>query len=289
MQIIVNGLISGAAISLLAVAFQIVYLPTRVFFLGLAGLYSLAPFLARALFSLYQNWVFASVGAVACCILLSVVIEWGNHAQLSQRRASDGAQLIASLGIYIVLVQIIVMVWGNDTKTLHTGVDNVSQFTGFFITTAQWVTVVIAAALLVIFSAFLMRSDLGLRLRALANNPVQFALFGYSVTSHRLFAFALSGFFASVSSLVTANDTGFDPYVGLQAVLLAVVAVIIGGQSSFLGPVLGALLLGVIRAQVVWFSSARWQEAATFLLLAVFLLFRPQGLLGSRTRLEATK
>jgi len=69
--------------------------------------------------------------------------------------------------------------------------------------------------------------------------------------------------------------------------LLAVVAVIIGGQSSFSGPVLGALLLGIIRAQVVWYMSARWQEAATFLLLAVFLLFKPQGLLSSKTRLEA--
>jgi len=289
MQIIVNGLISGAAIALLAVAFQTVYLPTRVFFLGLAGIYSLAPFLALTLFSLHHNWIFASAGAVAGCTLLSLVLEWGNHARLSRRHASDGAQLVASLGIYIVLVQIIVMIWGNDTKTLRTGLDNVSRFGGFFITKAQWVTIIVAVVLLGTFSAFLMRSDLGLRLRALADNPVQFALFGYSVTVHRLLAFALSGFLAGASSLVTANDIGFDPYIGLHVVLLAVVAVMIGGQSSFLGPVLGALLVGVIRAQVVWFSSARWQEAATFLLLAIFLLFRPQGLIRNRMRLEATQ
>lgn len=289
MQIIVNGFISGAAIALLAIAFQIVYLPTRVFFLGLAGVYALAPFLAMALFSLHHNWAFASAGAVVGCTFLSLLLEWGNHARLSQRRASDGVQLVASLGIYIVLVQSIVMIWGNDVKTLRTGMEEVSQLGGFLITKAQWITIVAATALLGTFSAFLMRSNLGLRLRALADNPVQFALFGFNVTSHRLLAFALSGFFAAASSLVTANDIGFDPYTGLHAVLLAVVAVMIGGQGSFLGPVLGALLLGVIRAQVVWFSSARWQEAATFLLLAIFLLFRPQGLLGSKTRLEATQ
>jgi branched-chain amino acid transport system permease protein len=188
-----------------------------------------------------------------------------------------------------VLVQIVVMIWGNDVKTLRTGLDEVSQLGGFFITKAQWIIIVVAAVILGTFAAFLMRSNLGLRLRALADNPIQFALFGFNVTSHRLLAFALAGFFAAASSLITANDIGFDPYTGLHAVLLAVVAVMIGGQSSFLGPVLGALLLGLIRAQVVWFFSARWQEAATFLLLAIFLLFRPQGLLRGKMRLEATQ
>ena len=59
------------------------------------------------------------------------------------------------------------------------------------------------------------------------------------------------------------------------------------GKARFSGPVLGAVLLGLLRAEVVWYGSARWQDAATFALLAVFLLLRPQGLLGHKTRLEA--
>lgn len=287
MQIILNGLISGAAIALLAIAFQVVYLPTRVFFLGLAGIYSVAPFLAIALFSIYGNWVFAITGTVCGCVIISVLIEMGNHAVLSRRGASDAAHLISSLGIYIVLVQIIVIIWGSDPRSLGSGVDRVTRFGELFVTMAQWITIITAFVLLCIFSIFLMRSDLGLRLRALADNPTQFMLLGKSSRAHRLLAFALGGFFAAASSLVTSVDIGFDPYVGLHAVLLAVVAVIIGGQSSFTGPVLGALLLGLIRAQVVWYTSASWQEAATFLLLAIFLLFKPQGILTNRTRLEA--
>lgn len=287
MQIILNGLVSGAAIALLAIAFQTVYLPTRVFFLGLAGVYAAAPFFAVTIFSWSDSWILAIAGAGAACTLLSVFMEWGNHAVLTRHNASDAAQLISSLGIYIVLVQLIVIVWGNDTKTLSTGVENVIRFDDVFVTMAQWTTIIAAAILLAIFAVFLMRSDLGLRLRALADNPAQFMLLGKSSRAYRLLAFALGGFFAAASSLVTANDIGFDPYIGLHAVLLAVVAVIIGGQSSFSGPVLGALLLGLIRAQVVWYFSARWQEAATFLLLAVFLLVRPQGLLTSKSRVEA--
>lgn len=287
MQILINGLVSGSAIALLALAFQAVYLPTRVFFIGLAGVYSFTPFIAHAALKHGGPMWLAVAAAVSSAILLCLLCEWVNHAPLARKRASDGAQLIASLGIYIILVQVIAMIWGNDTKTLRNGLDSVTRFQGVIVTGAQWVALGGAALLIGGFAVFLMRSNIGLRLRALADNPTMFALYGYNIDRHRLFAFALCGFFAAASSLVTAYDIGFDPYTGLHAVLLAIVAVIIGGQSSFAGPVIAGLLLGLLRAQVVWHLSARWQEAATFALLAIFLLLRPQGLLGRKSRLEA--
>lgn len=288
MQILINGIISGTAIALLAVAFQIVYLPTRVFFLGLAGVYSFCPFIAYSVLRAGIGWPAALAATVAVSVGLCLLCEWANHGPLARKRASDGAQLIASLGVYIVLVQIVAMLWGNDTKTLRAGLDSVTHYGGTIVTGAQWTTLGVGAAFLLAFAILLLRSDLGLRLRALADNPIMFALYGYNVDRYRLFAFALSGVFVAASSLVTAYDVGFDPHTGLIAVLLAVVAVIIGGRGSFFGPVLGALLLGILRAQVVWNFSARWQEAATFALLAVVLLLRPQGLLGQKTRLEAS-
>jgi branched-chain amino acid transport system permease protein len=287
MQVILNGIVSGAAIALLAVAFQTVYLPTRVFFIGLAGIYSCAPFLSYALRAYGSGWLLAISASVLASVGLSVLCEWANHARLTRRQASNGAHLIASLGTYIVLVQIVAMLWGNDTKVLRAGLDTVTRIDNVVITGAQWTTLGVAVLLLGLFCLFLMRSDLGLRLRALADNPVQFALLGYNVDHHRLLAFGLAGLLAAASALVTAFDIGFDPHVGLHAVLLAVVAVIIGGQDSFGGSVFGALLLGLLRAQVVWHWSARWQEPVTFGLLAIILVFRPQGLLGHKNRLEA--
>jgi branched-chain amino acid transport system permease protein len=287
LQILLNGLASGSAIALLALAFQAVYLPTRVFFIGLAGVYSFTPFIAHAVLKQGGPMVLAIVAAASASILLCLLCEWTNHAPLARKRASDGAQLIASLGIYIILVQIIAMIWGNDTKTLRIGLDSVTRIQGVIVTGAQWVSLGAAAILIGGFTVFLMRLNIGLRLRALADNPTIFALYGYNIDRHRLFAFALCGFFAAASSLVTAYDIGFDPHTGLHAVLLAIVAVIIGGQNSFAGPVMAGVLLGLLRAQVVWHLSTRWQEAATFALLAVFLLLRPQGLLGRKSRLEA--
>jgi branched-chain amino acid transport system permease protein len=65
-----------------------------------------------------------------------------------------------------------------------------------------------------------------------------------------------------------------------------VVAVIIGGRTSFFGPIIGGLLLGFVRAEVVWQFSARWQEAFTYAILALFLLSRPRGIFSRTTRIE---
>lgn len=288
MQIVLNGFISGLAIALLAVAFQMVYLPTRVFFVGLAGLYSLAPFIYLAGQEIFGCWEGSVMLSLAVVVTLSLLFEWANHAPLTRKGASDGAHLISSLGIYIVLVQVVAIIWGNDTKTLRTGLDPTVQFFGGILTQSQLLMAGVTCVLLLGFLAMLRASGIGLRLRALADNPIQFALYGYNVDIHRLIAFGLAGLFATAASLLTAYDIGFDPHTGLRAVLLAVVAVIIGGRTSFVGPIIGGVLLGLIRAQVVWHFSARWQEAVTFAVLAFFLLVRPQGLFGQKTRVEAS-
>lgn len=288
MQILLNGLISGGAIALLAIAFQLVYLPTRVFFIGLAGLYSLAPYCALAAREASIPLLAGALGAIAIILICSMLAERLNHAPLSRKGASDAAQLISSLGLYIILVQFIAIVWGNETKSLRAGLDTTTHVAGAVLTGSQLLTAAVSVGGFVVLWVLLRRSDIGLRLRALADNPIQFALFGYNINLYRLIAFALAGVFAAVTSLLTAYDIGFDPYTGLHAVLLAVVAVIIGGRHSFLGPAVGGLLLGFLRAQVVWHFSARWQEAVTFAVLALFLLLRPQGIFGQQTRLEAT-
>lgn len=287
MQILINGLASGAAIALLAVAFQVVYLPTRVFFIAVAGTYTLAPFIAWALLDLGAPLWIGLVGGVVACVAFNVLAEWANHGPLSRKNASASVQLIASLGLYIIVVQSVAIFWGNETKTLQHGFDTGSRFANAILTSDQRATLTTALILLTAFLILLRHSGLGLRLRALADNPRMFALYGYSINFHRLLAFGLGGVFAAAASLTTAYDIGFDPHTGLHATLLAIVAVIIGGRGSFIGPIIGGLILGLLRAQVVLHLSARWQEAATFALLVLFLLLRPQGIFGRQTRIEA--
>jgi branched-chain amino acid transport system permease protein len=286
MQVFLNGLISGLAIALMALAFQLVYLPTRVFFVGIAGLYTVAPYAYLAIHTSCGNVILSSIGSLLIVSLLAVLFEWINHGPLFQKGASDGAHLISSLGMYIVVVEGVAIIWGNSSQTLRTGVDFTVQALGVVLTKSQLLIASVAVVALAAFVGMLQMTNLGLRLRALSANPTQFALYGYNVKRYRLFAFGLAGLLTAATSLVAAFDVDFNPHLGLPAMLLAVVAVISGGRSSFVGPVLGGLLIGVLRAEVVWYVSSRWQDAVTFAVLALFVVFRPQGLLGGRSGLE---
>jgi branched-chain amino acid transport system permease protein len=285
MQVLLNGVISGLGIALLAVGFQLAYLPTRVFFIAIAGLYALCPYLYLSI-AVYLGSMTAIVASLALIAGGSVLLERLNHAPLSHRGASTGVHLVASLGSYIVLAQAAAIIWGNGTRTLQTGVDPLVRFLNLTLTGSQLLTLCVSLWALLVLMGVLRRTDLGLRLRALADNPDQFALLGYDIDRYRAYSFGLAGLFAASAALLAARAGAFDPNVGLPSTLLAIVAVIVGGRTSFAGPVFGAILLGLIRAQVAWHFSARWEECATFGVLGLCLLLRPYGIFGSRGRTE---
>jgi branched-chain amino acid transport system permease protein len=74
----------------------------------------------------------------------------------------------------------------------------------------------------------------------------------------------------------------------MSYLLIATVAVLVGGLNSYMGWVCGAMTLAILQSLVVWKFSARWMDLVTFALLVVILLFRPQGLLARLQRVEET-
>ncbi len=287
MQILMNGMIQGLLLALVGLGFALVYNATGIFHIAQGVVYAGAPFILLACVQGGLGWPAGIVLSLLFAVAVSCLYEVGNHWPLQTKEASKEIHLIASLGAYIALVQVIAILWGNETRVLRSGVDATFSFAGIILTRSQLLGGAIALVVLFMFLFWLWRTDMGLRFRALADNPIQLSLMGYNIRLLRLAVFALSGLLTSIAALLMAMDIGFDPHSGLQMVLLAMVATIIGGRGSFLGPVVGAIMLGMLRSQVVWYTSARWEEAATFFLLVLFLFLRPQGLFGRVGRVEA--
>ena len=286
MQILINGTIQGILISLLAIGFSIVYNSTGIIYVAQGAVYTISPFLLLSFLKFGMGIPFAVFFTFVITILLSMSFEKINHWPLYKKEASPLIQLISSLGIYIIIVQVIALIWGNETKVLRTGVDTVFNFWGVILTKSQIIGGATGLLFILLFLLLLKTSDTGLMLIALSDNPIQLSLLGHDIAKLRLLAFGLSGVFTTTAAILTALDVGFDPQGGLNAVLIAIVATIIGGKGSFAGPVICGILLGIARSQIVWHTSARWEDALTFLLLVLFLCFRPQGVLGIKGRIE---
>jgi len=136
------------------------------------------------------------------------------------------------------------------------------------------------------FVFILRTTKLGRLIRALSDNPILVTVLGADVRRLRIWIFGLGSLLAGVASCLTALDVGMDPHIGMSAFLMAAVSMIVGGIGNFEGAALGAFLLGIVQSLLVWKISARWTEALAFLILVLFLLFRPEGLVGKRRRLE---
>lgn len=286
MQILLNGFLQGVLFGAIGVAFALVYRTTKVFYLALGGIVALAPYLVLASIGVgLPAWV-AVIFAVMVAACIGVLIDESIHCPLARKRSPSEVHMIASLGAYLVIVQCIALIWGNETQVLRGGVDQ--TWTAFDVTLAQAQVMgpALTLAATVALFVWLNGASRGLELRALADNSVLVSLLGRNVRALRRWIFGLSAALASIAALAVAWDVGFDPQVGLKAVLLGMVAMIIGGNGSFIGSFVGGVLLGVLRAEVVWFGSARWEEAVTFALLGLFLLFRPQGIFARKLRME---
>lgn len=270
---------------LVAIGFALVYNTTRIFHIAYAAIYMIAPyfllfFIKTAGLSIGFSFMIAILGT----ILIGLGIEIFIYNPLVKRNSSSNVILVSSIGIMIILINLTALLFGNETKIINPDISQSINYVSIIITHTQIFQFVISFLLFVIFFIFLKYSRFGIQTRAYRDDKRLTAVLGTNTLWLKRNLFILSSLFAAIGSCLIAWDVGMDPYVGMPMLLNAVVALIIGGIGRFEAPVLGGLLIGILQAMVVYFTSARWQDAITFSLLIIFLLFRPQGILGEKMR-----
>ena len=97
-------------------------------------------------------------------------------------------------------------------------------------------------------------------------------------------AFLVGSALAGVAGVLLAYDTDMIPTMGFRALLIGMVAMIIGGVGSIPGVAAGSVLLGLAQHFTAWWLSSQWQDAMVFVIMIFFLLLRPQGFLGRPLR-----
>jgi branched-chain amino acid transport system permease protein len=286
-QILANGLVAGCFYALVATGFGLIYSTTRVFHIAYGATYVIAPYVCHYAADRFGCPLpLAAAIAIAATAGIGLAIEAVVYAPLEDRRAHPLILLLTSLGLYIVLTNTVALIAGNGTLGLRLERERAFRAAGLVLTDVQLLEMAIALVLLPCFIILLRTTRLGRHVRAIRDDPALGAVIGISERRTRLFVFAFGSAFGGIAAILAALDTGIDPNAGLPILLVATVAVVVGGIHTFEGPLIGGIALGLVRAPVIWFASARWLESVTFAVLLVFLVFRPRGLLGPRTRVE---
>ena len=291
LQFLANGLCNAAATSLVAIGFGTIFFSTKTFHIAHGAVYTISAYACFAFLSILRVPLFlAVIAGLIAGILAGVLCERVVYYPLIDPRrktkASSMVIMISSLGIYIAVVNLIAVAFGNETKLLRQGVQPSLVLGPIILSHVQIAQVLVAGASLVVYYLALRSTSFGRTLRAMADDDELVDVLGHNVQILRVGVFALGSGFAALGGMLGAFDVGITPHAGFDVLLVAAVATIVGGREFFLAPALGALVLALLESLVVWRTSQKWSNLVVFALLLVFLLFRPEGLLVLRKRSE---
>jgi branched-chain amino acid transport system permease protein len=283
-QIIVDALSLGGLYALTALGIGLIFSVMRLANLAHAEFVTIP---AYALFALSGRPVIvAVVVAVAVGVVLAVATE--RVAFRTLRNADSATMLIASFAVSMLLQKLLVFSAGSRIKTLDPlpMLNQPIWIAGAQVSALKLVTIAVCALLLALLTLFLRKTRYGLQMRAAAENFTMSRLVGVRANSVVAVAFALSGALAAVVAVLFAAQTGFvHPRFGVQLVIIAFVATVIGGLGSLEGAVAGGFLVGVVSTllQALLPADLRpFREAFLFVVVILVLLFRPQGLFPAR-------
>jgi branched-subunit amino acid ABC-type transport system permease component len=286
LQLVYNVIISGVVYLLVATSFTIIYYPTKFFHIAHAIILTFSAYFTY-LFSIQFHFpVWLSIpSAIICATIVGMLSETALYKPLRKRNASPMILMIASLGLYTVLQNVISMLWGDDTKSVRTGEIKVgNEFFGAYITDIQITTIVVCITLFVFCVLLMKYSRIGRNIRAVASNPELSNIVGIHSDRVILWAFGIGSALAAVAGILIAFDTDMTPTMGFNWLLYGVVAMIIGGVGSNWGLVGGALLLATAQHLAAYYIGSQWMDAVAYIILILFLIAKPLGFSGKRLK-----
>lgn len=286
MQVIFNIVILFSIYLLIAISYYVIYCSIRFFQMSHAFVISFAAYFTYFFYIQLQLPVILSILiAIICATVLGMLSEVLLYKPLRKRNASPMILMIASLGLFTVLQNVISMLWGDGTKSVRTGEVKVGHnFFGAYITDIQIITIAVCLVLFVGCVVFMKYSRIGRNIRAVASNPELSNIIGIHSDRVILWAFAIGSALAAVAGILIAFDTDMRPTMGFSWLLYGVVAMVIGGVGSNWGLLGGTLLLAVGQHLTAYYIGSQWMDTIAYIILILFLIAKPLGFSGKRLK-----
>jgi len=284
-QLLLNGIIAGSIYALVALGFTVIYRTVKFFHFAHGVIYAAGAYLAYTfVISLGINPVFSFFLASILAGIAGVGIDRLVYWPLRKRKAPNLVFLIASFGIFIFIQNLLQLIYGAQILTIRTGpVKEGHHILEAVITDTQILILSVAVMLCLGLWLFIKITKLGKAMRAVADDRIAASVVGINPERIILAAFAIGSALAGAAGILISLETNIEPTMGMNAILKGIIASIIGGIGSIPGAMLGGLFLGIAENLGIWKISAGWKDCIAFVILILFLLFRPGGIMGVKS------
>ena len=295
----IEGLVQAAVLSLTALGLSLVFGVMRVVNVAHGEFYMLGAVIAWWVATLLgQNPALGFIAALIVAPLIAGVIAVITDWLVLKRIDYDPeATIVATIGLLYILQQSVLMTFGPDARPVEAPFntriplpwfENVGEgWTLYYpwgLSTTSYKLFVIAAAIVLLLLVWyvMSRTKLGLILRATQLDSETALAFGIPVERVYALVFGIGAALAAISAVLIVPIQQAHYLMGAEPLLLSFIVVIIGGLGSLRGTVIAALLIGMSDGIISVFFSPTLAKIMATLLVAMVLVYRPQGLFGTQ-------
>ena len=285
------GILQGAIYGLLAVGIVLVYKGVRVFNFAQGEFGTVAAFVTFALFDeAGLPYAAAMAAGLVAAIVLGLLME-----RLVIRPLFDAPRvtmLVATVGFALFVIAVTVIVGKPEPRALSAIIgrepDDLIVFLGVAITYQHILVLIVLAALAGVLALFFSRTNLGLAVLAVSQDPLATQIMGVSVVNLSRFIWGFAALLGGIAGILQGGIPGFAITPGFMTtttLVPAFTAAVLGGMTSLPGAFIGGLLVGAAQnvgtfyLQEIGVPGA--SELTVFSLLLLVLMIRPRGLLGT--------
>jgi branched-chain amino acid transport system permease protein len=303
LQALYTGLILGCVYGLMCVGLALIFSVMRVInfaqgeflMLGMyAALFVFTQLGISALLGPYAGPIVAAVLGGAIVFGVGIVayeglLRWITGLQVAGTEGEGHyPQLTLTLGLSLLLSNGGLILFGSEPQTMRTPMSSNAWELGplfgsditLFLNQARSLASVVALAVAAAVALFIARTRLGKMLRAAADNPEAATYMGIHVGRAYRLAFGIGAAVTAVAGGLVATYYPFQPYIGIEFVIVMYAGVVLGGMGSVGGAFWGGLTIGLIQQLSTLVLPNQLQNAAIFVAFLLIVLLRPQGLFG---------
>ena len=277
---ILNGLTTGAVYALIAVGLTLIYGVLHIINFAHGACLMLALY---AVYFLKERWGIDPYMALPIAIAGMFVLGYGLQRVVINRAGKDENILLATLGIAIVMENLALLFFKSDTRSIDTAYSLSTVAIGpAMIAVPKLVAFVGALVVSGILFWIMGRTDLGRAIRAVAKEKEGAKLMGIDVDHVYAMSFGIGLACLGAAACFLLPAYYVNPQVGGGFVLVAFTIVVLGGMGSFVGALIGGLLVGVVESLGGLYLGESLGQIGIFAIFIGVVLFRPQGMFGAK-------
>jgi branched-chain amino acid transport system permease protein len=281
---ILDGVVLGAILSLIAVGLTLIYGLADVLNLShgeilVAGTVAASVLLQYIGLPLFLSLAAGALVTIGAGVFIEKVVLRPVYTLEGDERVLLG--LYMTLAFSILLHGILITTFPTAYLTVNLPTPTI-ELNGIRVRTAQIFAGAFSSVILAILFLFLKRSWTGMAIRSLTQNEVGALLVGINVKRYRLLVFVLGSLLVALAGIIRSIVATVGPENGFEFTILALLVCVVGGIRSVYGTIVAGLMIGVVYSFLVYLIGTYLAYVALLAVVMVTLLVRPYGIVGEK-------